>query len=64
MKDTQLIKYLPIYYDRDRITWTKFGLKKTPTTFILDEKGIIVDKWIGVMNWNDITVEDLKSFGD
>jgi len=62
MKKSQLEKYLPVYYDRNRTTWKRFKLDRTPTTFILDERGVIINKWTGYINWNSVRPGDLRTF--
>lgn len=64
LEESQLDKYIPVYYDRDRLNWTEYGLNRTPTTIILDDKGIIVDKWTGPRDWTKISYDDLKSLTD
>lgn len=62
LKESHLERYMPVYYDRKRVTWNRYNLKGTPTTFILDKNGIIFDKWTGARDWDNFKAEDLESF--
>lgn len=58
--DTDLDKYLPIYYDQSRKSVAKFRLKSTPTSIVVDRNGIIIRKWSGYTDWDKVDIEDLK----
>ncbi len=50
---------LEILYDKGGKVSRSFLIRSIPQTYVIDEYGIIVDKWIGGVNWNNITMEDL-----
>ncbi len=61
LKETGLNKEIPVYFDNKRTNARAYGLRKTPTTFLMDENGIILSRWTGASKWEDITTADLKN---
>lgn len=61
LMETDLHKEIPVYFDRGRSNGRAYGLRKTPTTFLLDERGIILSRWTGASNWYEVDAADLKS---
>lgn len=50
---------LEILYDKGGKVSRSFLVRSIPQTYVVDEYGIIVDKWVGRVDWNKITLEDL-----
>jgi len=55
--ESGLDDHLPVYFDRGRINGRNYGLKRTPTSFLLDEMGVIVYKWTGGSDWSKVDAE-------
>lgn len=45
---------LPVLMDMDQRVAEKFLVKYIPTTYIVDEKGIIIDKRVGALNYQEM----------
>ncbi len=50
---------LEVLYDKGGKVSRSFLVRSIPQTYVIDEYGMIVDKWVGKVNWNKITMEDL-----
>ena len=62
LDETGLAKHLPVYFDRGRVNGRAYGLKRTPTTFLLDERGVILSRWTGAADWKEVNSEDFTEF--
>ena len=51
---------MPMNLDKDSELGNKFLVKSIPTTFIINDKGIIVNKIIGATSWKNFDVDLLK----
>jgi thiol-disulfide isomerase/thioredoxin len=51
----------PHYFDKRQILSRKFLIRVVPTTYITDENGIILEKYHGVANWDQLKAEDWKN---
>ncbi|GLI54531.1 thioredoxin [Propionigenium maris DSM 9537] len=59
LRETGLDKDIPVYFDRGRKNTRTYGLRRTPTTFLLDERGVIVSRWTGATKWDEVDAADL-----
>lgn len=59
LRETGLDKDIPVYFDRGRKNSRAYGLRRTPTTFLLDERGVIVSRWTGATKWDEVDAADL-----
>ena len=50
----------PHYFDDRQALTRKFVIRVVPTTYIVDANGIILERIHGVLDWSQLTVEDLK----
>ncbi|MGL4392681.1 MAG: TlpA family protein disulfide reductase [Fusobacteriaceae bacterium] len=62
--DKEIYKYfkeIPVdfksYQDSDGKLFNKFLIQGTPTTYIVNSHGIIIQKIPGALNWSNVTVE-------
>lgn len=62
LSEEKIYKDLPVYFDKERYNAGRYQVKRTPTTFILNERGIITYRWSGIVDWDKVTVDKLKSF--
>ncbi len=59
LRESGLDKVIPVYFDRDRRNTRAYGLKRTPTTFLIDGRGVIVSRWTGPSKWDEVAAADL-----
>ncbi len=59
LRESGLNKDIPVYFDRGRKNTRAYGLRRTPTTFLLDERGVIVSRWTGATKWDEVDAADL-----
>lgn len=61
----QYIKKYPVefksYHDKNGEIGNKFFIRGTPTSYIVDENGVIIARITGALNWGLITVGIIKS---
>jgi len=50
----------PHYFDKGQILSRKLLIRVVPTTYIIDEKGIILERIHGALDWSPLKVEDLE----
>ena len=50
----------PHYFDQGQVLSRKFLIRAVPTTYIVDEYGIILGKKHGAANWSELKMEDLE----
>ncbi len=50
---------LEVLYDKGGRMSRSFLVRSIPQTYVVDEHGIIVDKWVGKVDWSTITMENL-----
>ena len=48
------------YHDKKEKIANKFLVRATPTSYVVDENGVIMARVSGGINWDLITVETLK----
>jgi len=51
----------PLYWDRDSKFGNEFLVEVVPTTFVLDENGIILERVNGAINWETLSLKDFES---
>ena len=47
---------LPVLLDADQAVGKRYGLTGVPETFVIDTKGVILEKVVGAMDWSDPAV--------
>ena len=50
----------PYYFDVGQILSRNFLIRVVPTTYIIDENGIILERIHGALDWSTLTMEDLE----
>jgi hypothetical protein len=50
----------PHYFDKDQILSRRMLIRVVPTTYIVDENGIILERIQGALDWSKITMKDLE----
>jgi len=50
----------PHYFDEGQILSRKFLIRVVPTTYIIDEKGIILERIHGAIDWSQLVMENLE----
>ena len=50
----------PIYYDKNDSLSQKFAVRSIPTTYLIDGKGIIRQKFLGSSDWSKLNVKALS----
>lgn len=48
------------YHDKDEKISRKLLVRGTPTSYIVDENGVIIARIPGAVDWNQVTMEELK----
>ena len=48
------------YHDKDEKIANKFIVRGTPTTYVVDEEGVIMARISGAVNWDQVTIEELN----
>ena len=43
----------PVLYDGDEKNWKAWGVDAWPTVFLIDKKGIIREKWVGELDYDN-----------
>lgn len=53
------IRHLPIFRDYRNQLFKSFGVISIPTSFLIDENGIIIGTFSGIVPWNDEEVREI-----
>jgi peroxiredoxin len=48
----------PVLMDKERKVYFKYSLYGIPVSFLVDKKGVIVEKFIGESNWNSTQMKE------
>ncbi|MGB6129097.1 MAG: TlpA disulfide reductase family protein [Psychrilyobacter sp.] len=51
----------PHYFDKGQTLSRKFLIRVVPTTYLVDENGIILERIHGAQDWSQLKVEDLEA---